>query len=146
MKLKVYGNRAHRLLGWLSKAFPEEDWDLALPLEIEVSGAVEEYTRQEEKGFHWLLNRWLERDKRIENFDQEDLKEWICAKVWGEIRKVDPDGQSLYLASRRTTRVFDHDKGGYVKKPLSVEGYAFLIDETYRLATEHGITLPEMEK
>lgn len=104
------------------------------------------YSREEESGFHWLLGQWLERDTRIENFSLEDLKEWVCAKHFGTAVKVDPDGNELPVALRRTTRIWDPDKKRYTRKLLDWDGYSELIAATYRFANERGVTLPEMKK
>lgn len=112
---------------------------------VEVTPVEPEYSREEEKGFHWLLNQWLLMDRGI-TWDAEMLKSKVLMACFGAVRLIGPGGQEQLIPARRTTSEWDHDKKRYRKKKLRVEQYADLIDFVYRMAAEDGTVLPVMEK
>lgn len=122
----------------------ELDKEGSMGITLEVNPIKPQYTREEENGFHWLLEQWMKLDPRI-TYSLSDLKEDVCKAMWGVVRVVGPFGQERLIAARRTTRVWDHDKREYVKARLTREMYAELIDFTYRIAAEDGTVLPIME-
>jgi len=112
---------------------------------VDVSPVEPEYTREEERGFHWLLQQWLVMDRSI-TWPHETLKTKVLIAHFGAVRLVGPGGQEELIPARRTTSVWDHDKKKYRRKKLSVEQYAELIDFVYRMAAQDGTVLPVMQK
>jgi len=112
---------------------------------VEVTPVEPEYSREEEKGFHWLLNQWLLSDRGI-TWDVDMLKTKVLIAFFGAVRLTGPGGQEELIPVRRTTSEWDHEKKRYKKKKLSVEQYAELIDFVYQMAAEDGTVLPVMEK
>lgn len=103
-----------------------------------------DYTRQEEKGFHWLLSQWRRHDPKITS-SIDDLKTDVLKACYGVVRTVSFGGQEHYKPARRTTEKFNVDTGKYEHDRLSREAYAELIDFVYRLAAQDGTVLPDLD-
>lgn len=116
-----------------------------LGVKITIAAIKPKYTRQEEKSLHWLLARWIDADPGL-TVSLEQLKEDVCKALYGVVRQTSFGGQESFIAARRTTRRWDFRAGAYVDEPLTVDEYAELIDYIYRLASEDGITLPELDR
>jgi hypothetical protein len=152
LKLQCGTSASKELLGILAGFFRgkrEEFEQIAsqaqMGITIQVDPIKPQYTREEESGLHLLLAEWLRMDPGI-TIGIERLKESVCRSMWGVVRLVGIHGQEEFVASRRTTRVWDHERKEYVRSKLSREEYAELIDFVYRLAAEDGIVLPKLER
>lgn len=157
MKLTLGTNDARTFLHETARMFRSrqhelDSIDVRMGVRVTIESVKPDYTRQEEAGFHWLLSEWLRLDPEL-SYSLEDLKEYVCAAKWGVVRLVGPGGQEKLIASRRTTRKWDHDamtpdgrRGAYVPTKLSREEYAELMDFTQGMAAEKGVVLPDCDK
>ena len=119
-------------------------WDAQF-LDVDISPALDEYTRPEERGFHLLLKWWKEADPKI-SATVDELKTHVLMAKYGVAVRTLPQGQEIHIPLRRTTSVWDPDQKRYRRKKMSCADYADLIDTVYYLADQDGIVLPELEK
>lgn len=150
MKLTLGTNDARTFLHETGRMFRNhqhglDSIDVRMGVRVTIESVKPDYTRQEEAGFHWLLSEWLRLDPEL-SYSLEDLKESVCTAMWGAVRLVGPGGQEKLIASRRTTRKWDHDEKAYVAAKLSREEYAELIDFTHHMAAHDGVVLPDCDK
>ena len=126
-----------------SRLFP---WAKELPLGIVLTAepVKERQTDQQREGFHLLLSWWLDLDPRIAR-DLEELKTKVLIAKFGAAKVTDQHGNEAFIPLRRTTQIFDWDIPGYRRKLLSRSLYIELIDSVYRMASEDGIVLPDLE-
>jgi len=127
----------------VAKLFPEA---VALPLGIVLSAepAKEHQTDEQRSGWHWLLGEWLKLDPGVAP-TAEKLKTKLLIGRFGAATVTDQYGNVTFIPLRRTTQIWDWDMGGYRRKLLSRALYVELIDFTYRMASEDGVILPELE-
>lgn len=114
-------------------------------LELKPIGGVQ--TERQQKGWHWLLDQWLEIDPDIAA-NKEALKTRLLIAMFGAIKVTDKHGNESYIAARRTTQVWDWDiiPPNYRRKKLSKKLYTDLVEFTYRIAAEDGTQLPIMKR
>lgn len=127
----------------VSRIFPEAK-ELPLGIVLSAEPVKEHQTDEQRAGFHWLLSQWLELDPHVAR-NLERLKTKVLMAKFGAAKVTDQAGNETFIPLRRTTQQWDWELPGYRRKLLSKALYVELIDETYRLAAEDGIVLPEME-
>lgn len=150
MKTKFGGKAAKEIIEVICRhdRFNAEKWVNLLkgPLGVSFEGKTikQKYTRQEEKGLHWLLAQWIKRSGMT--VDIERLKHDVCKVVYGVAVQTSFGGQETHVPLRTTTKKWDVTEGRYTASPLDVEGYAHLMERIYQLAADDGIVLPELER
>ena len=150
MKIRIGTSRLFEWLEYTSRLAPQFR-DALMPLaesklgvEFEPKAIKAQYTRHQECGFHYLINQWMKRDKRI-TVDQETFKSQLLMACFGAAVTYGYDGQESLVPVRRTTQEWDHEENGYVRKKISRELYTQLIEFVYRMAAEDSIVLPELK-
>ena len=104
-----------------------------------------ENSDDQREGWHLLLSEWFKLDPAIaKNVDQ--LKTKVLMLKFGAAKVTDQHGNETFIPLRRSTQVFDFDKGGYRRKKLSKKLYSELIEFTYELAAQDGTVLPELKR
>lgn len=102
---------------------------------------------KQRKGWHWLLDQWLQVDPQIAA-NKEALKTRLLIAMFGAITVTDMHGNRSFIAARRTTQYWDWDMvpPNYRRKKLTKQLYSDLVHFTYDMAAEDGTQLPEMKK
>lgn len=127
----------------VARIFPEAA-ELPLGIVLSAEPVKEHQTDEQRAGFHWLLSEWIAVDPGVAR-NLEDLKTRVLIAKFGAAKVTDAHGNEAFIPVRRTTQVWDWDAPGYKRKLLSKALYVELIDLTYKLASEDGVILPEME-
>lgn len=127
----------------IARVFPEAK-DLPLGIVLSAEPVREHQTDQQRESFHLLLSWWLDLDPTIAK-NLEDLKTKILISKFGAAKVTDEHGNETFIPVRRTTTIFDWDRGGYRRKLLSKKLYIELIDHVYQMASEDGVVLPELD-
>lgn len=137
---KLAGNQLDMTI---ARVFPEAK-DLPLGIVLSAEPVKARRTDQQNDGWHWLLSQWLEMDPGIAR-DLEQLKTKVLIAHFGAAKVTDSHGNEAFIPVRRTTQAWDWNLPGYKRSLLSRSAFIDLIDATYRLASEDGLILPDLE-
>lgn len=129
----------------LGEIFPKANWPF---FGLEIYPLKETHSDEQRKGFHKLLrdyhNALVETGRYNDTY--ETLKSDLLIVQWGCFKATDQYGNEQLCPVKRTTVSWSWDKGAYIRDECTREQYSELIDLVYRMASEDGITLPELEK
>ncbi len=136
---KVGTEAGKKMLAAIGVDFPEK------ALGLQYKFVYRQYSREQEKGYWLLLGLWAKafNEPGVTN---EDFHQYVCQQVFGEFLVTTPDGYTKERPIRTTTTRWDAAEQRYIRDKLKDDQYSILIEQTYRIAAEGGVILPELER